>query len=369
MSIRIALDVRMIQYTGIGTYIRGLLSGFVQEKLPADWELHLLGDPEDEFVQQYPWPCIKFKVPIYTIQEQWAYASLLSRFHLWHAPHYNSPFLVPRRTRLVVTVHDLIHWIYRHDFFTPRKGWYARIMFQRIVKKADRIIAVSRRTRDDLIHSFWADPIQMTVIHEAVSGFSPETDEKEGVKIKKRLNLPEKYFFYIGSLKPHKNVQTLIQVFRRLRQTGKTQAELVIVGRKDRQYSPDFQELAKLESGGGIIYIPETDSGTVLQMYRHALALVHPSFYEGFGLTLLEAMACGTPVISSAAASMPEVAGDAAIFVNPTSPIQIAEAMIKVENDAPLRREMRQKGLARVKQFDWQQTAHQTLKVYKEVLG
>lgn len=366
---RIALDVRMIQHTGIGTYIRGLLGGFMKEKLPEGWDLHLLGDPEDEFVQQYPWPCIQFKAPIYTVQEQFAYASLLPKFHLWHSPHYNSPLLVPRRTRLVVTVHDLIHWIYRHDFFTPLKGWYARLMFTRIVNKADRMIAVSRRTRDDLIHFFWSDPIHITVISEAVDGFSPETNEEEGKKIKKRLNLPDKYFFYIGSLKPHKNVQTLIQVFRRLRQTGKTQAELVIVGRKDRKYNPDFQELAKLETGGGIIYIPETDPGTVLDMYRHALALVHPSFYEGFGLTLLEAMACGTPVISSAAASMPEVAGDAAILVNPASPIQIAEAMIKVENDAQLRQDMRQKGLARVKQFDWQQTAHQTLKVYQEVLG
>ena len=312
---------------------------------------------------------ISFRSPIYSVWEQLEYPFRLGRCRIWHAPHYNVPFL-KGKTRLVVTVHDLIHWIFRKDYYSRLQGTYARLGFQKVVRSADRIIAVSRQTRDDLIQHFGASPEKIRVIYEGVSPeFEAYPTEEERQRVLKKFGLPARFFLYVGMMKPHKNVNRLIELFEKLRNQKKLGSALVLVGRKDRKYPKGFERLEKLETGNGIHYLSGVESKKELAaLYASAVALVHPSFYEGFGLTCLEAMALGTPVIVSQVASLPEVVGEAGYYVNPYSEESIGKALLEVEGNDSLRKELSQAGLRRAREFSWAKAAEETIQVYQELL-
>lgn len=366
MRQQIGLDTRMLSHTGIGTYLRGLLDGFQKIHLGQSLELSLYGRKP-----LGPWPHQVFQQPIYSIREQWHYPKKLAQCQLWHAPHYNIP-LRKGRTKLVVTIHDIIHWIFRKQLRSPLKAAYAGFMLKKAVTLADHIIAVSHHTKKDLIQYFKADERKITVIHEGVSEYfhplSPETLKAAFEKLHGAYGIPEKFFLYVGMLKPHKNAHTLIRVFQALKKAGKVKASLVLIGRKDKKYPPGYKELEQLVSTSDIIHLSSVKYDDLIYFYNLALALIHPSLYEGFGLTLLEAMRCGTPVMTTHAASIPEVVGDAAVCVDPFSEKDMANALITLENNATLRESLRQKGLVHSRSFQWSRTAEKTIMVYNKIL-
>ncbi len=366
-DLRLAFDARMIRHTGIGTYIRGLLGAW--KDLPREEMPVLFGDPNFCWQDAAGYEALRFKAPIYSLQEQALYPFLLKKCRLWHAPHYNIPFCKPARTRLVVTIHDLIHWIFRKQFFSPLQASYAQWMLRRVVESADHILTVSENTKRDLTEHFGADPAKMTVTYEAVAPFfQPLPFPAEASAVKQKYNLPGSYFLYVGSLKPHKNVLGLVRAFRKLHAERKIQAALVLAGRKDRRYPAGYRELAGLQDGEGLFYRPMISNADLAALYNGALALVHPSLYEGFGLTLLEAMACGTPVAAFRAASIPEVVGDAACLMDPADETVLTRTLIRLENDEAYRQALRSAGLKQVQKFSWQKTADQTMAVYKKIL-
>lgn len=369
MNGRIGLDIRMIRHTGIGTYISGLLSGFQKNVWSGLTRLRLYGDPA--LLPEGPGlDAVRFRSPIYSLREQGEYPSHLRNCVLWHSPHYNIP-LLRGRTKLVVTIHDLIHWVFRREYFSRLQAAYAGWMLRSAVCGAAHIITVSEHTKADLIKYFNARPERITVIHEGVDpDFRPPDPESESaVTIARKYRVPADYFLYVGSLKPHKNVKLLIETYRRLKREKRVEAGLVIIGKKDRRYPPGFETVAALDSGGGITYLPFVDRADLPAIYGRALALVHPSLYEGFGLTLLEAMACGTPVITSRAASLPEVAGQAAVLFDPRSAAELEAAMVRIAGDAKLRESLREKGKTNVRRFSWEDAANQTARIYENVLG
>lgn len=362
---RIGIDARMMKHSGIGTYLRGLVSGLSDLKAPRD-EFRLFGP---EGTEPPIFPVSSFDAKIYSLTEQFQYPARLSQCELWHSPHYNIP-LINGKTRLVVTIHDLIHWIFRSSFFTPLQALYAGFMLRHAVDRADRIITVSHKTKEDLMTYFQAPADKISVIYEGVSDrFRTEKDPQKADAIRQKYGLPESFFLYVGLLKPHKNVHGLLHAFRTAKKREALGAGLVIVGKKDRRYAPEFKELAELKTGGGVHYIPYAEGDDLAALYHAALALVHPSLYEGFGLTLLEAMACGLPVIASRAASLPEIAGEAAYWMEPGEEESMIGAMKKVESEPVLRKDLILKGHARVQQFSWKQTAAETMAVYQEVLN
>ncbi len=375
---RVGLDTRMVRHSGIGTYLRGLLSGF--RELGRDKDLALFGDglggpafsdgvaPEKEAGPS----AVPFTAPIYSITEQFRYPGLLRQCRLWHAPHYNVP-LLKGKTRLVVTIHDIIHWIFRKQFLTPVQTAYAGFMLRRAVASADHIIAVSHHTKKDLIEHFQAPEEKITVIHQGVDQtngrLSPAELKGFFEKIRAKYALPENFFLYVGLLKPHKNVLMLVRLFRRLKEQGKVRASLVLIGPKDKKYPRGHEALAELTSAGDIHYLPWIDTAELKVFYNQALALIHPSLYEGFGLTLLEAMSFGAPVLTTNASSIPEVVGDAALRVDATDETAMAAAMVRLDQEAGLRESLRQKGFARVRSFLWTETARKTADVYERVLA
>lgn len=366
MTNRIGLDTRMLNNTGIGTYLRGLLGGFQETGLDQKLGLTLYGPKRVE-----AWPHESFQSPIYSIQEQWQYSKRLAACRLWHAPHYNVP-IQKGKTKLVVTIHDIIHWIFRKQFLSPLQTVYAGWMLKRAIMIADRIIAVSHHTKQDLVTHFQADEKKIVVIHEGVSShfrrLSPDALKAARDKLKAAYGIPENFFLYVGMMKPHKNVQTLIRVFRRLKAEGKIKAALVLIGRKDKKYPPGFDELTSLASTPDIIHLPTIDHEDLCAFYNLAIALIHPSLYEGFGLTLLEAMRCETPVIASDAASIPEVVGDAAKLVDVRKESALADAITEMELNPSLRLFLKQKGYDRSQRFSWSETARRTAMVYESVL-
>ncbi len=359
----------MIHHSGIGTYLLGLLGKF--ENHPFFRERSLRLAVGNSFSNEFGGADgrIRFRSPIYSLWEQLEYPFHLNRCRLWHAPHYNVP-VVKGRSRLVVTVHDLIHWIFRKEFFSLPQAVYTRFLFQRVVRLADRIITVSEQTKDDLVLHFKARPDGIRVIHEGVSEefFSPpEAIERE--KCLQKYGLPGRFFLYVGLIKPHKNVDRLVEVFRKLRGERKLSSSLVVIGPKSRRYPRAYHSLQRLRSENGVHYLPRVESRRdLISLYASALALIHPSYYEGFGLTSLEAMAAGTPVIVSRAASLPEVVGDAGRYVDPYSNASLAESMVEVEGNERLRKELAEKGRTQARKFSWAEAAEKTIEVYRNLL-
>jgi len=274
---------------------------------------------------------------------------------------------------LVVTIHDIIHWIFRKQFLSPLQILYAGFMIRKAITSADHIIAISHYTKKDLIEHFQAPEAKITVIHQGVQEvsqpLSPPQLKSAFERIRAKYRLPDNFFLYVGLIKPHKNVLMLLRLFRKLKEQGKVKASLVLIGRKDKSYPSGYEELAMLTSTNDIHYLPLIDHEELEVFYHQALALIHPSLYEGFGLTLLEAMSFGTPVLTTNSSSIPEVVGDAALRVDATDEISMGDAMIRLEQDTGLRESLRQKGLERVKLFSWNETARKTVDVYKKVLG
>lgn len=356
-EIEIILDARMINHSGIGTYLQGLVGKFGPHPFFRENRLGLLTSEA-------------FRAPIYSIQEQLEYPFRLARCRLWHAPHYNIPFF-KCGTSLVVTVHDLIHWIFRKEFYSVTQAFYAQAFFRRVVQLADRIIAVSKQTKDDLIQYFGATPERVRVIYEGVcEEFFIPPDPTEREQLLKRHGISTPFFLYVGLIKPHKNLKRLVSVFRKLQSERKIQSGLVLVGKKDRHYRCEDKVLQDLHTEDGIWYLPSVGSRQELRgLYASARALIHPSYYEGFGLTVLEAMAAGTPVIASRTASLPEVVGEAGRLIDPYSDQALEAAILELEEDGMLRERLAAKGRERAREFTWEKAAHETVEVYRELLS
>ena len=361
----IGIDSRMIQNTGIGTYLRNLLTAAAGLKHDG---IRLFGEAGQS--KNLPYPVQNFQAPIYSLKEQWLYPGHLKTCDLWHAPHYNIPLFKPSKTKLVVTIHDLIHWVFKDEYFSTAQNVYAYVLLSAAVQKSDHIITVSQHTKNDLIHFLNADENKISVIYEAVEDhFQIIQDQAILQQARQTYKLPEKYFLHIGSLKPHKNIQWLIRQFRAWHAEGKVKTPLVLVGKKDKSYRSEYKELQELVSDSVIIHVPNvTEITDLVKIYNGATALIHPSLYEGFGLTLLEAMACGTPVITCPNASIPEVVSENACLVDSGSKNDMMQAVQSLETNPHQRETWRSKGLEQVKKFSWQKTAAQTLQVYETIL-
>ncbi|MBU3759150.1 MAG: glycosyltransferase family 4 protein [Candidatus Omnitrophica bacterium] len=364
----IGIDIRMFRSTGIGTYLRGLVGGIHELNGFRARSYGFFGTGIDEdFYPQVPRSV--FDASIYSLKEQRLYPELLSRCRVWHAPHYNVPIFKPRGTRLIVTIHDLIHWVFRKQFFSPIQRVYAAWMFRTAVRNADHLITVSHHTQKDIVHYFGADPRKISVIHEAAdSRFTASRDEAAVTALRNKYALTKPYFLFVGSLKPHKNVQSIIPLFRALHRENPNQAELVLAGRKDKRYPRGLELLQNLADGEGIRLLTRVADEELKALYQGAAALIHPALYEGFGLTLLEAMGSGTPVIASPRASVPEVTGDAACLVDSSQDHAMMQAIRRILNDPAYRADLVQRGLRRASQFTWRATASQTLDIYERVL-
>jgi glycosyltransferase involved in cell wall biosynthesis len=265
-------------------------------------------------------------------------------------------------------VHDLIP--FRFPALTPWRYRNAfRLLMRRAIRVADRIIAVSESTRGDLVELLHAPPKRITVVPEAADArFHPIEDRAAFAPVRLRYALPGRFLLFVGLLEPKKNVGGLLHAVARLKRTGRWPGDLRLVVVGDRGWAVGTlpQQVRTLELEGIVRFLGHVPDADLPLLYGAAEAFVFPSLYEGFGLPVLEAMACGTPVVASTRGSLPEVAGDAAVLVDPDRPESLAEGIARVVGDPALREECRDRGLRRARAFSWRRTAEATLDVYRQ---
>lgn len=264
--------------------------------------------------------------------------------------------------RSVVTLHDLAFLLYPETHTSASRAYYAAA--GESARRAQRVIAVSQRTASDAVRLLGLDPARVRVVHEAAGpAFAPQPREAL-TPLAERLGFPpqQPYVLFVGTLEPRKNLPLLLDAFARLR--NQLDAHLVVVGARGWLDEP----IAAARTQEAVHFAGWLDEHDLAVLYSHAGALALPSMYEGFGLPVLEAMACGAPVVSSNAGPLPEVAGGAAVLLPPEDPVLWARALVQVLTEPARATEMRSRGFVRAQAFSWRRSAEQTRDVYREAL-
>jgi len=369
--VRIAIDARKLRDFGIGTYIRNLLRHLA--RLDATTEFVVLCREQDcAFVTELGENFRAVTEPSrpYSLREQFAIPLELRRagVNTFHAPHYVLPPMTPCRS--VVTIHDCIHLRFP-QYLPSRLGYaYARSSLWVAAHRSARVLTVSEASKRDILEYFRVPESKVTVIYNAIDErFHEEPPADEVMRVQERYQLTDPFILYAGNIKPHKNLERLIEAFHMVRRGELEHIKLLIIGDEISKYATLRRAVHRYKLHKHVRFFGFVPDATLAILYRLARVFVFPSLYEGFGLPPLEAMASGTPVITSNLSSLPEVVGDAAMLIDPYQPDAIAGAMRRVLQDERLRDDMRERGLARVREFSWARSVKQVREIYDEVLA
>ncbi len=278
-----------------------------------------------------------------------------------HSPDFIPPFRV--NCRSVITIHDLNFLLFPHFLTKDAARYYGQI--DEAVRHSDAIIAVSKATKADIIRLLGVPETKIRVIYEAASPtFRKLHDPSLEQQVRRRFGVRSDYLLFVSTIEPRKNVPTLLRAFRQFLDDYQLDIQLVLAGQKGWLFEEVFELVTELDLEDHTIFVGRVSSEELLWLYNAAKALVAPSIYEGFGLTPLEAMACGTPVIVANTSSLPEVVGDAGMKVDPYKADEIAVAMWRILTDSELRESLIEKGFKRSAHFSWDRAAQETLDLY-----
>lgn len=370
---RIGIDATALpsQPVGAGNYIIHLVRALARENERYDLLVfahpagrELIGVPESE---RFHWAVIPGENPVRRLLwEQFSLPGLArrNRLDLLHSLHYTRPWRLPCLS--VVTFHDMTFFLYP-QLHTRSKQVFFPLVIRASARSANALIAVSDSTRRDSLRLLGIPAEKIFTTQLGVDpAFHPIRDPKRWEEIRQKYQLPDRFILYVGLVEPRKNLPGLIQAYHLAVERG-IEHRLVIVGGFGWRYR---QVLEEVEARGlqervrFTGYIPQVDLPIV---YNLASLFVYPTLYEGFGLPALEAMACGTPVVTSDVASLPEIVGEAGILVPPGDQQALSQALQEVLGNQGLQDRLATKGPERASQFTWERTARQTLQVYQHV--
>jgi glycosyltransferase involved in cell wall biosynthesis len=303
---------------------------------------------------------------------------------------YITPFFVPKKIRIITIIHDISFKVYR-QFIKKSDLFFLNLLIPWSLKRADKIVAVSQFTRDEIIKYYKISEDKVDWIHNAVSeDFRQLADETKNIspeklkQVKEKYNLPEKFILYIGTLQPRKNIPTLIEAYGKLigrlsstlpfdetsavplRAGEDNMIKLVIAGGKSHNFDPKIDEtVKKYDLEENVVFpgfIDEEDKAAIIKMAR---VFCFPSFYEGFGIPILEAFAVGTPVAASDIAPHREITEGAALLFDPQDPEDLERKLISILSDDAVENDFVQKGLNQLKKFSWKNTAEKMLEIFE----
>lgn len=372
---RIGIDARLFgtaQAAGIGTYTEELIGNLIKTDPNNSYTAFVTPETAATFPFYSP-NLTKTVVPYrhYTYAEQLFYPRILKKagLDLIHYTNFNSPVWM-KNIKSVVTIHDLTLWFYpgrkNRSLFTK---WVFRYVIAKSCRNASRIIAVSEGTKRDIIKYLGVDPDRIDVIYEGVAPrirYQADPGRIEMIKAKHGITAP--FFLYVGQWRNHKNLVRLIRAFAILRRRYNLEHQLVVVGQRD-PLAPEIPATIKqLGLQDAVITTGYVSDSALPDFYSAAEAFVFPSLYEGFGLPPLEAMAQGTPVISSNASVMPEILGDAALYFDPLDIEDIAAKLHQFAASYKLKHELKERGEIQVRKYSFAKMARETLAVYRKVL-
>lgn len=364
---KIAIDLRSAEgrKAGKGVYTFNIVKNLL--KIDKDNDYILYCENPDTSVWNFPNVKIKRIVGNGALWQIRALMNVLKeKPDIFFAPSsFIIPYFLPLRIKAVVSIHDLISLLFP-DTHQKKAVIIEKLLLSRVVKKAKKLCAVSENTKTDLIKMFNVDEKRVEIIYCAVSNMMKKLEKNEIEEIRKSNIVPGKYFLAVSTIEPRKNYLNLIRAFSIFSEKH-DDYKLIIVGKKGWQYKDVFKEVKKLKIEKKVVfpdYIPEDG---LVNLYNLSTALVFPSFYEGFGIPPLEAMKCGCPVIAANVSSIPEVLGDAGLFVDPNDPVDISKKMLKIVEDEFVRNDLISKGYKRVEQFSWEKSARKLLSVFNEI--
>lgn len=361
----IFLDARFYKRSGIGRYIDGLYKAVLNNE--PDINVIAAGDVDllnNSFFKAQK--VIPYRSPIYSLNEQVKGSLLLRRFKrgvdIFHIPHYNVPWFLPKNS--IVTVHDLTQFLFP-EIFNRFKRLAAGVVLRNALNKAGRIIVVSESTKKDILKHCPEFESKVRVVYNGISADFKPLPEDEVNAFKKSKGIAD-YILYVGNRKPHKNIKRLLETFSIIRNEH-CDLQIIIIG--DKFSDVDEVDMWKKDmglKGDAVKEITNVSDEELHRYYCGAKMLVHPSLYEGFGFTPLEAFACGIPAVVSNTSSLPEICGDAAGYFDPYNISDMVKKIKMVIEDKTLRRTLVERGLQRAGLFTWERCANDTLKVFRE---
>ena len=364
---RIAFDLRRIGNPGIGRYMKCLAESVIAQA--PEHEYLLILPPQSEHLVHAPNAqklCTGLKY--YSCREQFELPRILSRYKvdLLHSPHFLLPLVRP--CPAVATIHDVIYLACPEDLPSFAGRLYYRTMMNACSRMATRIVTDSEHSKAEIIRYLNADPEKIEVVYPAVDPFFQSgSDPAELASTRSKLGIDRDYILCVGIYKPRKNHPGLLKAFQLLLKSG-IQSQLVIAGPMA-EGEPVLRGLAQeLGIAQHVIFTGFVTDADLRALYSGARVYVCPSLYEGFGFTVLEAMACGTPVICSSSTSLPEVAGKAALYFDPHKPEEMAVQLLHSFSDDAVRASLIADGCTNLLRFSWEETARQTLAVYYHAL-
>ena len=368
--VKIGIDARLIYYSPGGTaeYARHLIHAL--STLDHDTRYYAIQHVRDasSLAHEPDVRRINTITPCHHRLERWSLSVELARYRLdlLHSPDTIPPQRGARRH--IITIHDL-HYLHYPQFMTADSRRHYKGQIAWAVQAADHILVSSRATQTDLANLLNVPAEKVTVHMLGVdSTFMPLPNDVVQ-QTREQLGLPESYILFVGTFEPRKNIPGLMKAYARLRGNLPDAPPLVMVGRRGWLYDEIFQTVEALNLADSIIWLEDAPYAALPAIYNGAAVLVLPSHYEGFGLTALEAMACGTPTVVANRSSLPEVVGDTGLLIDPDDPDAIADAIQRVLLESELRDHMRSAGLTRAATFTWQRTAETTLAVYRAALS
>ena len=364
---KIAFDLRWIGNPGIGRYMKCLAEA-ITAQAPENEYLFILPPDGDDLVDAPEAAKICPRLKYYSLREQVELPRILSRHKvdLLHSPHFLLPLLRP--CPVVATIHDVIYLACPQDLPSCAGRLYYRAMMNACARMAARIITDSEHSRNEIISYLHADPARIDVIYPGVDpGFQPVTDAVQLQAMRSRFGIDREYILCVGIYKLRKNHAGLLRAFQRCLANG-MRTQLVIVGPMAEGEAVLRRLAGELGAAEHVIFTGFVKDDDLRALYSAARVYVCPSLYEGFGFTVLEAMACGAAVVCSRATSLPEVAGKAAMYFDPHDAEEMASQLFRVFSDDALRASLIEQGRQNLQRFNWAKTARQTLAVYHQAL-
>jgi len=368
---RIAIDARFYRSStgGIGRYARGLVKELA--KIDQENEYTIIISREDllEFdIKKDNFKPLVVDFIHYTVAEQIKFLKLLNdhQFDLVHFTNFNHPILY--KGKFVITVHDLTLMLFPYGRQKSSIKQFAfRAVMKNAIKKAEKIISISKATENDLVKYLNADPKKIDVIYEGIdSEYNKPQVKNSNSKVASKYNIINPYILFVSQWRPHKGLPDLVKAFEILKEKYNIVQDLVIVGKPNKEFPDVIDAIENSKYTKNIIKPGFIDEADLPLIYQNADLFVFPSHYEGFGLPPLEAMASGIPVVASNISCMPEILGDAAEYFDPNNSADIAEKIYGVLSMKDKQKSMINKGFDQIKKYSWHKMAEETLRVYQE---
>lgn len=370
---RIGIDARLYSQSGIGRYIKNLLIHLQKIDKKNEYVVFLMDEDFKEVSLKNNFKKVRANITWYGVSEQIKMPKLLNKYNLdlVHFPHFNIPVFY--NGKFIITIHDLIHQHFRMKRATTRGPLIYRIKqaaykytFSLALKKSLKIITVSDYVKGEIKTNWRIKDEKIAITKEAVEEEMIELirsiKKKDIDKTLNKFGVKAPFIFYVGNAHPHKNIERLIKTFLRLRK--KYQYLKLVLAGNDHYF---WQRIRDEFKDPDIVYTGFISDKELVVFYKSATCFVMPSLEEGFGIPLLEAFACGVPVVSSKRASLPEVGGEACLYFDPTNLDDMEEKISEVLNNNGLRRKLVEGGMRRYKQFSWRELANETLEIYENV--